>query len=97
MDIAEVLQHHNSVGVNGLSDDELILLTLWTSGDPIINKVTVPIAQVREAARFDLSRRQNARMVCAAEMQVKSARGLFWATICLVFSTFLLVIVTIAA
>lgn len=97
MDIAEVLQRHNSVGVHGLSDDELIFLTLWTGGDPRINKVTVPIAQVREAARFELSRRQNARMVCAAEMQVKSAKRLFWATLGLVFATFLLVCVTMAA
>lgn len=94
MQIEGVVQRTNSVGVHGLSDEELIFLSLQHDKHAMVNGQTVDLPERRESARFELSRRQTAQMTLAVEAQAKSARRLACATWGLVAVTACLVLAT---
>ena len=78
--IEGVVQPINAVGVHGLSDEELIFLSLQHDKHAMVSGQMVDLPERRESARFELSRRQTAQMTLAIEVQAKSARRLACAT-----------------
>ena len=109
MKIEDVIKRENAVGIEKLSDEELAFLGAQGGECVIVGYVTVPLKELIEAARFEISRRQNDQAISIAEAQVHaaeaivrmaeaqdgSARRLGWATWALVLATIGLIVATI--
>ena len=86
---AQVLRRINmrDVGIVGLDDAELLFLVQQYDATAVASGVTIQVGPLKDAAQFELTRRQTDRMI-------KWSTSLTWATWGLVVATLLVVCVT---